>query len=146
MGKNMLFTSCRGNFDNDQQFSVAEWCKIQTYKHIFHGSYKKHSHGNSDSLRPSGAQYMHQEIKSSLVQKMAHHLVSIKPLYTFLIESLWTKFSEIWFKIQQSSFKKMILKMSSAKYQPFCLRLNVLTRLPLVLHICISEMGQHWFR
>ena len=43
-----------------------------------------------------------------------------------LIEPLGTKFSEILIGMQIFSFKKMRLKMSSAKRQPFCLGLNVL--------------------
>ena len=44
-----------------------------------------------------------------------------------LIEPLWTNFSEILIGIQTFSFKKMHLKMSSAKWRLFCLGLNVLT-------------------
>ena len=44
-----------------------------------------------------------------------------------LIEPLGTNFSEILIGIQTISFKKMHLKMSSAKWRPFCLGLNVLT-------------------
>ena len=43
-----------------------------------------------------------------------------------LIEPLGTNFSEILIWIQIFSFKKMCLKMSSAKWRPFCLGLNVL--------------------
>ena len=43
-----------------------------------------------------------------------------------LIEPLGTKFSEILIAIQTFSFKKMYLKMSSAKWRPSCLGLNVL--------------------
>ena len=43
-----------------------------------------------------------------------------------LIEPLGTNFSEILIGIQIFSFKKMCLKMSSAKWRPFCLGLNVL--------------------
>ena len=43
-----------------------------------------------------------------------------------LIEPLGTNFSEIWIRIQTFSFKKMHLKMASAKWRPFCLGLNVL--------------------
>ena len=43
------------------------------------------------------------------------------------IGSLGTNFSEILIGIQTFSFKKMLLKMSSAKWRPFCLGLNVLT-------------------
>ena len=41
-----------------------------------------------------------------------------------LIQPLGTKFSEIWIEIITFSFKKMYLKVSSAKRQPFCLGLN----------------------
>ena len=44
-----------------------------------------------------------------------------------LIEPLGTNFSEILIRIQAFSFKKMHLKMSSAKWRPFCLGLNVLS-------------------
>ena len=43
-----------------------------------------------------------------------------------LIETLGTNFSEILIGIQILSLKKMRLKMSSAKWRPFCLGLNVL--------------------
>ena len=43
-----------------------------------------------------------------------------------LIGPLGTNFSEILIKIQTFSLKKMHLKMSSAKWRPFCLGLNVL--------------------
>ena len=43
-----------------------------------------------------------------------------------LIEPLGTNFNEILIEIHTFSFKKMHLKMSSAKWRPFCLGLNVL--------------------
>ena len=43
------------------------------------------------------------------------------------IGTLETNFSEILSKIRAFSFKKMHLKMSSAKWRPFCLGLNVLS-------------------
>ena len=43
-----------------------------------------------------------------------------------LIRPLGTNFSEILIRIQTFSFKKMHLKMSSPKWRPFCLGLNVL--------------------
>ena len=43
-----------------------------------------------------------------------------------LIGPLETNFSEILIEIQTFSFKKMHLKISSAKWRPFCLGLNVL--------------------
>ena len=45
---------------------------------------------------------------------------------TLLIGPLGTNFSEIWIQILTFSFKKMRLKVSSAKWRPFCLGLNVL--------------------
>ena len=42
------------------------------------------------------------------------------------IEPLWTYFNENLIKIQQFSLKKMHVKMSSAKWHPSCLGLNVL--------------------
>ena len=50
-----------------------------------------------------------------------------------LIETIGTYFSEIWSEIHTFSFKKMHLKLSSAKWRPFCLGLNVL-RHPYVNH------------
>ena len=44
----------------------------------------------------------------------------------FLIGPLGTNFSEILIEIQTFSFKKMHLKMSSGKWRPSCLGLNVL--------------------
>ena len=60
-----------------------------------------------------------------------------------LIGPLWTNFSEILIEIPTFSFKKVHLKVSSAKGRPFCLGLNVLTHLPLVPHICLH---QQWAR
>ena len=44
-----------------------------------------------------------------------------------LIGPLGTNFSEIWIEIDTFSSRKMFLKMSSGKWRPFCLGLNVLT-------------------
>ena len=44
-----------------------------------------------------------------------------------LIWPLGTNFSEILIEINTFSFKKMLLKMSSGKWRPFCLGLNVST-------------------
>ena len=43
-----------------------------------------------------------------------------------LIETLGTIFSEIWSEIHAFSFKKMHLKMSSAKWQSYYIGLDVL--------------------
>ena len=50
---------------------------------------------------------------------------------TLLIRPWGTNFSEILIGFQAFSFNKMHLKMSYAKWRPFCLGLNVLTHLPL---------------
>ena len=50
-----------------------------------------------------------------------------------LIRPLGTSFSEILIGIYTFSFKKMLLKTSSAKWRPFCLGLNVLIQLTLAL-------------
>ena len=62
---------------------------------------------------------------------MACRLKGAKPLSEpnariLLIGPLGTNFIEVLIGIQTLSFKKMHLKMSSAKWRPFCLGLNVL--------------------
>ena len=52
-----------------------------------------------------------------------------------LIRPLGTNFSETWIEIQTFSSKKIRLKMSSAKWPPICLGLNVLTHCPLIYGI-----------
>ena len=86
-----------------------------------------------NSLWPSGAIW-HHSAWSSLVQVMAWHLKSVKPLPEqnadlLLIGPSRPNFGEILMTIQQFSVKKMHLKMPSAKYQPFCSGLNVLTNM-----------------
>ena len=58
-----------------------------------------------------------------------------------LIEPLGTNFTEILISIQIFSFKKMRLKMSSAKWRPFCLGLNVL-KTSTRKYAWICERGQ----
>ena len=75
-----------------------------------------------NSSLPSAA-YMHQGIGSALVQIVACHLFGAKPLSIPMLlfgPLIGTSFSEILIKIQNSSFTKMHLKTSSAKWQPFC--------------------------
>ena len=57
---------------------------------------------------------------------------------TWLIQILGTNFNEILSEIQTFSLKKMHFKMSSGKWRPFCLSLNVLTQI-LVYLISVSE-------
>ena len=60
-----------------------------------------------------------------------------------LIAPLGTNFSEISIVIQIFSFKKMHVNMSSAKWRPFCLGLNVLTHQSLLMPYSIIDLGQH---
>ena len=56
-----------------------------------------------------------------------------------LIEPLGTNFSEIVIEIHKFAFKTMLLKMSSGKWRPFCLGLNVLTMLGALSYLeCFS--------
>ena len=63
---------------------------------------------------------------------MACRLVGAKPLSKPMLEYYINRknFCEILSKIHTFSFKKMHLKIFSAKRRPFCLGLNVLRRLP----------------
>ena len=72
-----------------------------------------------------------------------------------LIGPLGTNLSEILIGIQTFSFKKMHLKMSSAKWCPFCLGLNVLTHwspdeIDAILQMPFSNefswMEMYWFQ
>ena len=60
-----------------------------------------------------------------------------------LIWTLVTNFSEILSEIHAFSFKKMHLKMSSAKWRPFCLGLNVLIHCGLVMPYGNIVSGSH---
>ena len=57
-----------------------------------------------------------------------------------LLGPLGTNFNEILIGIQTFSFEKMHLKMSSAKWRPFCLGLNVL-KLLRSLGSWVREIG-----
>ena len=67
-----------------------------------------------------------------------------------LIGPWGTNFSEILIDIHTFSFKKIHLKMASAKWRPFCLGLNVLTWTaypPLVTQhgdACIASWGENY--
>ena len=66
-----------------------------------------------------------------------------------LIGPLGTNFSEILIEIHTLSFKKIHLKMSSGKWRPFCLGLNVLTYGLDVIpskYQCISTIRQMAWR
>ena len=51
-----------------------------------------------------------------------------------LIWTLGANFSDVWSEIHAFSFKKMHLKMASAKWRPFCLGLKVLKAFLAKLH------------
>ena len=57
-----------------------------------------------------------------------------------------TIFSEIVIESRTFSFKKMRLKLSSAKLLPFCLDLNVLTHWCLMTKICVIKSGHLGFK
>ena len=64
-----------------------------------------------------------------------------------LIGPLGTNFNEILISIQTFSFKKMHLKMSSAKWRPFCLGLNVLNAClieEMDVPISYNQYGDCW--
>ena len=69
--------------------------------------------------------YMRHQTKPSLIQIMACRLFWTNA-DTLSIRSLGITLSEIPMGIQILSFTNMHLKMSSAKWRPFCLDLNVL--------------------
>ena len=76
---------------------------------------------------------------------MACRLVGAKPLSEpilgkLLIGPLGTNFSEILIKIHTFTFKKMRLKMSSGKWKPSCLGLDVLSHPGRVTHVCVSKL------
>ena len=62
-----------------------------------------------------------------------------------LIGPLGTNFSEMLIKIHTFSFKKIRLKISSGKWRPFCLSLNVLTYCGPVIPCGVVELNHHWF-
>ena len=56
-----------------------------------------------------------------------HQAITWTSVGILLIGPLGTNFSEMLIEIHTFSFKKIHLKMSSGKWRPFCLGLNVLT-------------------
>ena len=60
------------------------------------------------------------------------------------IGPLETNFSEILAEVITFSFKKMYLKVSSVKWRPFCLGLNVLKAMVLMT-LCKTDNNARWF-
>ena len=96
---------------------------------------------NSNSHRFIWQKYIsaHKEYieRNFLLQIMVCRLVGTNG-GMFLIWPLGINFSEILHKIHISSFKKMHLKISSAKCRSFCLGLNVL------IVIIYNRYSSHW--
>ena len=82
-----------------------------------------------NSLRPSGA-YMSPDRRQAIILTNDGIL---------LIGPLGINFSEILIEILTFSFKRMRLKVSSAKWRPFCLSLNV-----TVLMQCCTKPTTSW--
>ena len=57
-----------------------------------------------------------------------------------LIRPLGTKFNEILIKIQNFLFTKMLVKISSAKWRPFCPGEDVVNIVPLNKHVYVVEI------
>ena len=63
-----------------------------------------------------------------------------------LIGPLGTNFGEILIRIETFSFRKKHLKISSAKWRPFCLGLNVLMLKPVNCYgIWLTKTGRHMY-
>ena len=97
-----------------------------------------------NSSHPSAAS-MRQWTGSSLAHTMAWRRTWTNA-GLLSIGLLGTDITEVWIVILSFSFKKMHLKMSAAKVAPFYPGGYDLTHLLLLPHICINELGQHWFR
>ena len=69
---------------------------------------------------PPSAASLSQWIWSALVQTMAYHLFGARPLIKPILGYCQLDPKEILIKIQNVSFTKMHLKISSAKWRPFC--------------------------
>ena len=93
----------------------AEWCIYASIKHI--------NIASGNGLLP---------VQHQVVILTNAAILSIRPQGTY--------FDEIWFKIQKFSFKEINLKMSSVKWQPFCLGLNVFG---VVQQIQTDKVPQH---
>ena len=61
-----------------------------------------------------------------------------------LIGHLGTNFSENLIGIRTFSFYKMLLKMSSAKWRPFCLGLNVLCHCNIIPYVYVDVITYPW--
>ena len=89
--------------------------------------------------------YVH-ELGQSLVLVMGRRLFATYTINDFLsFGSLANKIQWNWNKDITNFLYVNAFEISSAECRPFCWGLDMLTHLPLVQHICVSEEGQHWF-
>ena len=96
---------------------------VALLRQTFHNSVQSwHNMVKVFNTSPPSAAYMRQWIESALGQIMACRLFSTKRLSKPILGygQKGIKFSEILFIIQSFSFTKMPLKISSAKWRPFC--------------------------
>ena len=80
-----------------------------------------------NSLRPSDAYMRHHCVRHWLLASRRQAIIRTNADIV-LIWHLGTHFSEILIEIRALFFKKIYLKMSSGKWRPFCLGLNVLSQ------------------
>ena len=66
-------------------------------------------------------------------------------IWILVIGPLWIRFSEILIGIKTFSLK-MLLKMASGKWRPFCLGLRVLTHCKLVTPYGVVQLSPHQLR
>ena len=106
-----------------------------------------------NSLRP-GNIYMHLGSDNGL-SPVRHKDIIWTTAWILLIWPWSTNFTEIFIKIEQFSFKKMLFKMSW-KRRPFCFGLNVLTEIwtwtsnhffifCVLIHLCHSRWPRDWY-
>ena len=99
--------------------------------------------------------YMRQWFRSPLAPNRRQAIILIRD-GLLSIGPLGTNFSEILIKIQNLSFQKMLLKISSAKWRPFCPGGDELKRFPLRYNALPSTVNgslsgflctakKHWF-
>ena len=94
---------------------------------------------------PPSAACMRQWVKSTLVQVMACCWFGTKPLHEPMLTSCpldpWKQtLAKFEIEMQNFSFMKIHLKMSSAKCWPFCSGIVDLTHWGRVTHICVSKL------
>ena len=117
----MVLSWQRGKF---RIFSITKYVCWYGWIHDVECSFLKHNRLSKLLTHlPYSATYMRKWIGSALFQIIACRLFGAKPLYKLIIlviRPLGLTFSELLIEIQNFSFTKMHLKISSAKWRPFC--------------------------